>query len=191
MLVGRLSKFGFRLRKQFEEVLEGRLMSMAHLRQKFGELESLVVTDEDNVLLRKNLMKVKNRYFKLALLEPIQTTLSNTATDEVVFRLFNDVISADMDSIIDSRQLSTIMNIARQLSPHALAHDALLMNYSASKPIIDEVRRRFSFIEEFMCHICFKGYTKLVRSVPIVNPFELDSDKKKTKFKEDFQYAMD
>jgi len=84
-----------------------------------------------------------------------------------------------------------MLSLARQLDSQSQLHDNLLGDYSKSKPLIDEVRRRFSFIEEFICHLCFKGYTKLVRSIPIVNPFELDSDKGKTKFKEDFQFELD
>ncbi len=84
-----------------------------------------------------------------------------------------------------------MLGLARQLDNQSQLHDNLLRNYSVTKPLTDQVRRRFSFIEDFICHLCFKGYTKLVRSVPIFNPFELDSDKNKTKFKEDFQFELD
>ena len=120
--------------------------NMDDLRTKFGALEKLI-TPEDHILFRKNLMKYKNRYKKLAALEPTQTSLEDTSTNEMLFRLFNDAVADRMETIINEKDMQTILSLTRQLSSQSLLHDKLLRDYSRTKPLTDEVRRRFSYLE--------------------------------------------
>lgn len=167
MLVGWLGRFGFRMRKQLEGVLAGRMEGAADVREKFENLEKLMITPEDHVLYKKNLMNVKHRFRKLVTVEGLETSLVDSATNEMMFRLYNDAIAAEMKSVIDEKDTATVLRIVRQLSRETPLHEDLLKNYSRTRPLVNEVRRRLSFVEDYISHFCFKGYTKLVRSAPI------------------------
>lgn len=103
MLAGWVGRYGFRMRRQFEEALANRIWTIEELRLRFGALEKLMATPEDQIFFRKNLMKVKHRFRKLATFESITTDLQNSSTNEMMIRLFNDAVSDQMETIIADR----------------------------------------------------------------------------------------